>query len=339
MPISLIDVHSHTVLPSFSAALLGGRDAPADTAVIDGMPLPPWSVEQHLETMDANKIDVCILSLPEATQYLKGDEARGLVRRMNEDLAATVAGNPLRFGAMAVLPIGDIDAALDELAYALDVLKLDGVTLDTNHAGHYLGDPYFDPLLAELDRREATLFVHPTASPGFDAATSRLNIAALEFMFDTTRMIATMVLSGARRRYSKIDIIATHGDGTIPYLATRLGLISQMPWAFRGGPKQTTEEVLESLGSFHFDLTAATSATSLDALRKLVPPEQLLMGFDFPFMPPQTIAPAKASFANYVGFDESDKRKIEAHNALCLFPRLAGSAGEANRTLPEAPPR
>ena len=40
----------------------------------------------------------------------------------------------------------DVEAALEEVRYAFDVLKADGVTLLTNYEGIYLGDKTFDPL-------------------------------------------------------------------------------------------------------------------------------------------------------------------------------------------------
>lgn len=144
----------------------------------------------------------------------------------------------------------DMDAALAETAYALDVLKLDGLSAATHFRGLHLGESPYDPWLEEMNRRETVLFVHPEEPEGFDVSTSRLNVSALEFMFETTRMIATMVLSGAKDRFKKVRVIATHGGGTMPFLAPRIGLISQMPWAYRGGPKLSPEEVKTALGSF-----------------------------------------------------------------------------------------
>jgi hypothetical protein len=97
--------------------------------------------------------------------------------------------------------------------YALDALKLDGVTTTTSLNNVYLGEPQFDPWLEELNRRSATLFVHPTITRAGETLLNGLNASVIEFTFDTTRMITNMVATGAKKRFSQIKIISTHGGG------------------------------------------------------------------------------------------------------------------------------
>ncbi|MGA2927429.1 MAG: amidohydrolase family protein [Solirubrobacteraceae bacterium] len=96
-----------------------------------------------------------------------GDDAaaRALARRVNESLAEIKLDRPDRFGGFASLPLPDVEGSLVELEYALDVLELDGVSLMSNAGDRYLGDSHFDALFAEMQRRAAVVFVHPTASP------------------------------------------------------------------------------------------------------------------------------------------------------------------------------
>ncbi|WP_428340988.1 amidohydrolase family protein [Mycobacterium sp.] len=315
----ITDVHTHPLLAEYKRILTGDADAIA----AEGVALPPWNLVLHLENMDEHGIGAGILSLPGMTNVLVGKDASANARGLNEELAAVVSQHPDRLGAFAVVPMHDIDAALIETAYALDDLNLDGVCVGPQFAGTYLGDDYYDPWFEELNRRGATLFVHPDAPPGFSVETSKMNVSVVEFMFETTRMVATMVLSGAKRRFARVNIIATHGGGTIPYLATRISLAGSMPWGYRGGPKLDAADILTGLASFYFDLTAATAPAALDGLHALVPPTQLLMGFDYPLMPPQTIEPAKKTFELYSGFDDNEKALIISGNAHRLFPRFA----------------
>ena len=92
------------------------------------------------------------------------DQTKALARQCNEFLSRLAADHPGRFGGFAFLPLPDIDAALSETAYALDELKLDGITLLTSVDDKYIGHPYFEPLYAELNRRRAVVFIHPLLS-------------------------------------------------------------------------------------------------------------------------------------------------------------------------------
>src|SRR5258708_24354929 len=124
--IGISDVHSHIITNI-------GSQAPMDK-------LPPWSVEQSLSLMEANGIAASVLSLPDSADHAKGPEACQLARRINEQLADIVAKHPTRFGAMATLPALATDGLLEEMAYALDTLKLDGVATSTSIDDIYLGD-------------------------------------------------------------------------------------------------------------------------------------------------------------------------------------------------------
>src|SRR3981081_2743202 len=102
---------------------------------------------------------------------------------------------------------------------------MDGVSTSTSINDVYLGEPQFDPWFEELNRRGATLFVHPTFTKASLTLFNGMKPSLLVFMFDTTRMIANMVATGAKKRFSNIKIISTHGGGTIPYLVNRIQML------------------------------------------------------------------------------------------------------------------
>jgi predicted TIM-barrel fold metal-dependent hydrolase len=317
----LIDVHSHPLLPIWKAALAKATGQSGD--FIFGTKMPQWSVALHLDVMDKNEISVGMLSLPGATNFLTGRDARALARAVNEELANIVNRYSARFGAFAVVPLDNMEAAIAETAYALDVLKLDGLASSTHYLEKYLGDSYFDPWFDEMNRRGTTLFAHPVPPSSFRPGGGGLDVSILEFMFESTRMVANLVLSGTKKKYSDIQIISTHGGGTIPYLASRMSILEPVFGAGVDRPTLSSEEVIAGLGSFYFDLTASTAAASLDALRHLVPAHQMLMGFDFPMMPASTIAPARSRFAAYEDLRPQERDMILWQNAMQLLPRLA----------------
>ena len=308
-PEILIDVHSHVILP------FGG------SAPLDSLRMPKWSVESALELMDQNGISLSILSVPHAAQHGSAAEARDIARRINETLANLVAKHPTRFGCLATIPAHLPDATLEELAYGLDTLKMDGVSTSTNIQNKYLGGPQFDPWFEELNRRGATLFIHPWTLSSASEMHLGLNFSVFEFMFDTTRMLANMVVTGAKKRFSNIKMISTHGGGTIPFLLERFQTL-EVHFGVEGRPTVPAEEVREVLASFFYDLTAATTDSQLVGLLDLVPASQLLVGVDIPFMPAWTLGASIQAIEKYSGFSPDDLASIFHRNALELFPTL-----------------
>ena len=305
---NVIDVHSHAILPI-------GEGVPASN-------LPDWSVDLALAYMDRYGISACLLSVPDAANHALGQEGRDLARLMNETLAGFVAKHPGRFGALATVPGQDADGALREIEYALDTLGMDGIATSTSINDLYLGEPSFDPWFDEMNRRGATLFVHPTVTRTSLPLLLGMNASVLEFMFDTTRMLTNMVVTGAKKRFSDINIISTHGGGTIPFLAARVATLEHTFGVGPGRLALSAEEVREGFASFHYDLTAATTTAQLGAILDLVPPSKLLMGLDFPLMPETSVAPAFTNIGAYPGFSEADLRAISFGNAGKLFPKL-----------------
>lgn len=117
-------------------------------------------------TWDAHGIATAILSLSAPGTHLMGGserEACDLARECNEYAAQAVAKHEGRFGFFAVLPMPFTMHACEEAVFAIDILGANGVVLLGSTDGHFLGDPRFDELMVELDRREAVVF--PPARP------------------------------------------------------------------------------------------------------------------------------------------------------------------------------
>jgi 6-methylsalicylate decarboxylase len=214
-----IDLHAHVVPDAYRELLV----AP------DGS--RPFAPSASLEELDANMvryaIDAAAISVGPPGAYL-GDQGRAneLARAANESLATIVRGDPGRFAGVALLPLPDVDAALSELAYAFDHLDLDGVVLFTNIAGVYLGDSRWEPLYAELDRRGAYTFVHPTMPPYPPPLDEEHPVWLYEFPFDTTRALVHLIYSGTLERYPSIRLQFAHLGGTAPFIASRLGSLA-----------------------------------------------------------------------------------------------------------------
>ncbi|MGH2844192.1 MAG: amidohydrolase family protein [Solirubrobacteraceae bacterium] len=315
-----IDVHHHIVPPGYRRAL-------ADAGLVDPIPgvdYPDWSVEQTLAMMDRRGIATAIVSITEPGITFGGPErARELARAVNEFMAALMHEHPGRFGAFAVLPLPDLDASVAELRHALDVLGLDGVGLMTHYQGIYLGDPTFEPLMAELAMRTTPTFVHPSAPPARDQPSFGLPPSLYEFTFDTTRMVANLLYGGTLERYPGLALILSHAGGTLPMLAHRL---TYGPTIGAHLAARAPRDLIGTLRRLRYDTAMSASAPALAALTALVEPSQILFGTDFPFMPESTTVETIGGLASFAGFGESDRDAIDRGNALGLFPRLRDAA-------------
>jgi len=310
-----IDVHQHLIPPTWLRAL----DARGGV----GWPMPRWGAQQAVDLMDAHGIATGVVSVTAPGVVLNpapttgpDPAARDLARSVNDYSAALVADRPDRFGFFAILPLPDVDGALAEARRAFDDLHADGVVLMSNVADRYLGDPDYDALWAELDRREAVVFVHP-AQPSLSALAGTPAPMA-DFVFDTTRTALNMVLHGIPRRYPRAKVILSHGGGFLPYAAHRFAALA--PYQAAGSPRP--EEVLSDLRWFYFDTALSASPASLPSLLAFAQPGHVLYGSDWPFAP----AEVGAYFDHFLDTElpEITRAQIDRGAAERLFPRLAG---------------
>ncbi len=164
-----------------------------------------------------------------------GERAARIARESNEYAAKLAADHGRRFGFFTCVPMDDMDAALKEVAYGFDVLKAQGVGLFTSYSGHWLGDAQFDPLFAELERRKAIVYVHPTSAACCTRLIPEVADTLIEYGTDTTRAIASYVYRGAARRFPNVRMIWSHSGGTMPYLIERFDGADRSPAAKGAG--------------------------------------------------------------------------------------------------------
>jgi len=304
-------VHHHILPPDYLSAL-----ANAGITSSGGRPIPEWDIQNSLALMDRHAIATAITSISEPGIFF-GDVAfkRDMARRCNEFSAQLIRGYPQRFGAFAILPLPDIDAALRELEYALDTLKLDGVVLLSSVDGRYPGDPLFDDLFTELNRRKAVVFLHPTDPTINSERKLDLPPFLIEFVFDTTRAVTNLVYSGTLERCPDIRFIVAHAGGTVPYLAYRISMGQIM---LPGVP----QGVMTYLKQFYYDTALSANPGALRSLQELVDASHILFGSDYPFAPEIMTSFSLQGVQTYNGFDEQVRRAIERESAFALFPRF-----------------
>lgn len=270
--------------------------------------------------MDNHGIDVAILSLsaPGIEFAATSEQASALARQTNEQAAAIRNEHPTRFGFFATLPLDSLDGAIDELCYALDILKADGVTLFTSYDGKYLGHPDFQPLWHELDRRAAVVFIHPTSSKDPGAAhDSTIPRPIIDFTHETTRTAVHLITSNVVHNYRNCKIILSHGGGTLPCVATRIANLA----ADADLVGKTADEFLADAKTFYFDLAMTSYKDPIGLLTGFAAEGHILWGSDYPFAREKTVKTQLDTFET-LEMELATQDSIMHGAALALFPRL-----------------
>jgi 6-methylsalicylate decarboxylase len=304
-----IDVHSHVAPPALVQALgaqrLGGG-------------LAGWTPEKSLQDMDAAGVSTSMISIaPAGNPFSDPATATRLTHESNEYITRLAADHPGRFGLFASVPLPNIDASLVEIAYALDTLKADGIAMFTSYGNKWLGDPAFNPVFEELNRRRAVVYTHPATASCCGNLLPDVGDGIIEWGTDTTRAIARIVFGGAASRYPNLRIIFSHAGGTMPFLVERFVNMAKsaqfaprFPQGFAGVAAR-----------FYYDTAQTSNPAAMSALSKVVPISQIVFGTDFPF---RNAAEHVKGLKECGVFSAADLQAIDRRNAVNLWPRLAG---------------
>ena len=319
MPMKRVDVHIHFLPDYYREALAAaGHSRP------DGMPkIPEWSEANALKTMDRLNIGTAMLSVSSPGVHFGDDHAaRQLSRRLNETAAQLVRKHPDRFGFFAITPLPDMEGAIAEACHALDELGADGVVLETNHHGVYLGDEKMENYYAELNQRRAVAFIHPTSPSCSCCESLALGYPRpiMEFLFETTRSVVQMILSGATTRYPNLRFIVPHAGAMLPVIASRVELLSPLLPQTKDQPLPDLRAELRRL---HYDLAGAPLPELLGALLQVADKSHLHYGSDWPFTPADACLKLARQLDAASLFDSEALQAAMGENARQLFPRLA----------------
>ncbi|GLA00604.1 hypothetical protein AnigIFM60653_009354 [Aspergillus niger] len=320
-----IDVHSHVIPPVWREALVAaGFPVKNGTLYTDNFPVPDWTLESHLATMDTLGINFSTISVSAPGVYFLSDprEAHALARTVNLAMHNYTQAHPTRLGALCLLPLPHVKEAVAELEFCLDTLKFPGVGMYTNANGTYLGDPSLNSVFSVLNERQATVFVHP-AAPGCQSVSLGYPFPLTEYPFDSVRAMENLLLKGQRAENPNIKMIFAHGGGAMPYLASRIAGMASMSLL---GSLNMTKSLAE-LSGYYFDTASATSAIQLAAMKSFIGVDQILTGTDYPYVPLAQSEAALPAIQGNGDFTDAEMARINHQNALSLFPRVAKVLG------------
>jgi len=323
----VIDVHTHMLSHAYLALLRkhgGGyrvkKVAGGQTGIVkDGAPfmtLMPgmFDYETRLRAMDAARVDLAIVTLTSPNVYW-GPPSVSLKasRLVNDDMAAQQRRYPERIRFMCSIPWQHPKLALQELKRACDELGAVGVMVLANISDLSLIENKFNSIWREIDRRGLPVLVHPSAPPGtkhLDVMKYNL-IASTGFMFDTTLAVSRMIFDGFFDRYPKLKIIASHGGGTLPYIAGRLDICHANMPACRERISALPSTYLRKI---YYD-SVVFQQESLELAIKVGGADNVLYGSDYP----HNIGDMKGCLARVDALPDQIRDKVRGGNAMRIF--------------------
>ena len=292
----VIDVHNHVVPEQFPKYAGKGTNVPWPSmedahachkhvmisgkvyrTVSDGC----WSAPRRIE--DMGKMGVArqaISPMPELLSYwLPLDDAKVMVRYLNEQIAAMIALSPKNFVGLGAAPLQDSDASLRELEFVMKTLKFAGVEIASHVNGASIGDPRFEPFFAACEQMGAAVFVHALRPAGQDRIVGAFSEQSVCFPGDIALACASMITGGIAARHPRLRIAFSHGGGTMPILLPRL------VHAWNMVPK-SKESLVESPAvtakRFYYD-DVLFDADSIKFLVNRFGASQVVVGTDYPF--------------------------------------------------------
>jgi aminocarboxymuconate-semialdehyde decarboxylase len=325
--LKVVDVHTHMLSEAYVRLLkkhgrhysvkkvVGGqtgihRDGAPFMTLMPGM----FDYELRLHAMDAAGVDIAIVTLTSPNVYFGGAQTSLLAAKtVNDDMAAQQKRYPERIRFMCSLPWQHPKLALAELKRAVDELGAVGVMVLANIDGVSLTDKKFNPIWREVDRRALPVLVHPTAPPGtkqLDVIKYNL-IASVGFMFDTTLAVSRMILDGFFDHYSKLKLIASHGGGTLPYIAGRLDMCFDNMPACR---ERIANKPSFYLKKIHYDSVVFTQ-DALELAVKVGGETNVLYGSDYP----HNIGDMKGCLARVDALPPATRDAVRGGNAMRIF--------------------
>lgn len=308
-----IDVHHHISPPAYIKAI--GPENMVNSYPASRTAAYDWTPAMSIEMMDKGGTATAITSLYSATFLAEHPERRRLAREANEYAADMKRDYPGRFGSFAVLPMPDVDGTLREIEYAMDVLKADGVYMVTSYDNKWLGHPSFAPVWAELNRRKATLYTHPTVPHFLEDLITDIPDTAIEINTDTTRSIADVIFSGTAGRSPDVNVIWSHGGGTLLPIIERFIRLAHRPQLAARLPHGLMHEIRR----FYYDVAQVAHPVPMAAMKTMLPLSQILFGTDFTF---RTATEISAGLAE-CKLTPREWRAIHRDNAAKLFPQFA----------------
>lgn len=318
----IIDCQSHLFFPEVLQMMRGRK---ADPLVYDKdgttflkmgnwlRKVPPFylDVDAKLAAMDANGIEITMLSTNDPGPEWFGDDGAAAARLIHDSLAEVVKKHPTRFRGLCVLPLQNEKEAAEELDRCVTKLGFKGVLLYTNLAGDWCDEPQHHWLYARAEELGVPILLHPAMPMTTEQTKGYELTSTLGNMFENTIAMARIIASGLLDKHPKLKLVCPHLGGTLPYICGRM---DHQITVLKRSTQTLQRKPSEYLRDIHMDIVSPLPEAMRFAL-DFSSADKLLFSSDHPWVDPKEILDPLHSLK----LPAADEQKILSGNARRLF--------------------
>ena len=305
-----IDIFAHILTPRYAEKFASYNPEIKKRVEYATLPVADLTVREKLMSTYPDVVQVVTMANIPLEKFCP-EHSPELARIGNEELAELVSRRPdMFFGAVAVLPMNDVDASVEEIDYALGKLQLSGIQVQTRIGTEWLASEKFRPILAKMAQYNRPIWIHPDNNDNID-----FDIGIFSWPFETTHCMLRLVESGVFNEFPHLKFIVHHAGAMVPYFKDRLNcLIPNSRGAFPG--------IHEHFKKFYVDTAIYGNTDALMCAYNYYGADHMFFGTDAPLGPRMGLVEDTIRSIEKMNIPEDEKDDIFRFNAVKLFKKL-----------------